>query len=345
MKSSNKTDLRGKNVIEIQKLIPNEKPFRAKQIFRWVHSNGIKSFDEMKNLPKSLLENLSEIAEIQVPKIAKHEIDNETGTQKLALEFADGNQVECVLIPNPNGMTLCISSQIGCALGCKFCKTAFMKIRRNLTAGEIYSQFLVARENSMAPITNIVFMGMGEPMMNFENVIRSADLLNHPDCGNISRRKITISTAGVVQKIRDFTELGKKYKLAISLNATTDELRRKLMPINQKNPIKSLLRAAENHAKKSGERVTFEYVMLDGVNMSDNDARRLNTMLRPIDCKLNLIPYNESNLKFKRPTNTMINEFYEKFENAPFPVLVRKSMGRKIKAACGQLAKSVPNQK
>ena len=180
-------------------------------------------------------------------------------------------------------------------------------------------------------------MGMGEPMMNFENVIRAADLLHHPHCGNISARKITISTAGVVQKIRDFTKLSKKYKLAVSLNATTDELRRKLMPINQKNPLKSLLRAAENHVKKSSERITFEYVMLDGVNMSDDDARRLNTMLKPIDCKLNLIPYNESDLKFKRPTNTMMNEFYEKFENASFSVLVRKSMGRKIKAACGQL--------
>ncbi len=340
MKSSNKTDLRGKIATEIQKLIPNEKPFRAKQIFRWVHSNGIHSFDEMKNVPKSMLENLAEVAEIAVPKIATQELDTKTGTRKFALEFADNNQVECVLIPNLKGMTLCVSSQIGCALGCKFCKTATMGMIRNLTAGEIFSQFLVAREHAIAPITNIVFMGMGEPMMNFENVIRAADLLHHPDCGNISARKITISTAGVVQKISDFTELGKKYKLAISLNATTDELRRKLMPINQKNPLKSLLRSAENHAKKSGERVTFEYVMLDGVNMTDDDARRLNTMLRPMDCKLNLIPYNKSDLKFKRPTNTVINAFYEKFDNAPFSVLVRKSMGRKIKAACGQLTKS-----
>ena len=238
-----------------------------------------------------------------------------------------------------NRVTLCLSTQVGCALDCKFCATAKMGFKENLNSGEILDQYLLIRQKVKKPITNIVFMGMGEPFLNYKNVIKAAHLLHSPDGINMSTKRITISTAGVIDKIKRFTKEKEKFKLAISLNGTTNEQRSLIMPITLKNSLDDLLDASKKYTESSNRWLTFEYVLLKERNDTAEDANRLIALLTEVQrCKLNVIPYNEIDGEFQRPNQNQIQAFMNKLRSAQFPVTIRWSKGTDIDAGCGQLA-------
>lgn len=325
-----------------------EKPFRATQIIKWIHQHGISDFDEMTNVSKSLREELASFAEIRAPEIA---IDDKSkdGTHKWLLRLDDGNCIEVVFIPEDGRGTLCISSQVGCALDCTFCSTARQGFNRNLTVGEIIGQLWLAK-NILQPnpedervITNVVMMGMGEPLLNFEKVVKAMELMLDDNAYGLSKRRVTLSTSGVVpalDRLKDRIEVS----LAISLHAPNDALRDQLVPVNKKYPIKVLLESCRNfmEGKANREKITIEYVMLDGVNDSDENARELAILLKDVPCKVNLIPFNPfPETRYKRSSNNRIHRFRDILENAGLIVMTRKTRGEDIDAACGQLAGKV----
>jgi len=317
--------------------------FRGRQVFRWLTTPGLSSFDQMTDLPKALRAELAEEFSIALPEVAKEEISQD-GTRKLALRLSDGEIIECVLIPEADHYTLCVSSQVGCAMGCAFCLTARMGFRRNLTPGEITGQVVRAKEvlqreglDQGKPLRNIVFMGMGEPLANYEAVLKALKNLLHPKGFDFSSRRVTVSTVGLVPQIK---RLGQNIlvKLAISLHAADDETRSRLVPINKKYPLKELISACREYPLKKGWRITFEYVLLKGVNDSPRAARRLAKLLRGIPAKINLIPFNEHpDLPFKRPDEATILAFQKILMDAGYVATIRKSRGQDISAACGQL--------
>jgi 23S rRNA (adenine2503-C2)-methyltransferase len=233
--------------------------------------------------------------------------------------------------------TLCISSQVGCPIDCKFCATGTMGLLRNLSVGEMIDQVLAVNRLSGERVTNVVVMGMGEPFLNYENLLSACALLCDEEATNLAQRRIVISTSGLIPKIMRFANEGHKYRLAISLNATTDEVRTRLMPLNKKYPIAKLLEAARAYVRASGNRITFEYVLMAGINDTPDDSARLRTLLTGIDCKVNLIPFNAVDGAFQRPSFQVIEDFFNHLKTAPFPVTVRWSKGDDIDAACGQL--------
>jgi 23S rRNA (adenine2503-C2)-methyltransferase len=241
-------------------------------------------------------------------------------------------------------ITVCLSTQVGCAVDCDFCATAKMGFIKNLTAGEIVDQFLQLQKMSEQKITNVVFMGMGEPFLNYKNSIAAADLLHHAKGINMAAWRITISTAGVVPKIRQFTEEKQPYKLAVSLNGTTQDQRLKTMPITQTHTFSNLIKASKDYAYNSRNRITFEYVLMDGINDEPQDAERLLRLLGSIECKLNVIPYNEIGGEYRRPSDEKIEAFMAPLKRASFPVTVRWSKGQDIDAGCGQLATNSTSQ-
>ncbi len=316
----------------------NEPAFRARQLFHWIYNRQVKDFILMDNLPKTLREKLARqytLRSLDLVRITQSEQD---ATQKYLFSTSEGHYLESVLIQDGDRITLCVSSQIGCALDCTFCATATMGFRKNLSVSEIVEQFLQVQDRNLKRITNVVFMGMGEPFLNYTRVIQAAALLNATDGINISARKITLSTAGVVPKIRRFTAEGQRFKLAISLNATTDDQRNSLMPINQTYPLDDLMNAAREYAARSRNRITFEYVLLNQINDTPQDARRLKSLLAGLRCKVNVIPYNEIGGNYTRPSPERITAFLEELKASPFTVTVRWSGGDKIRAGCGQLA-------
>ena len=281
--------------------------------------------------------NLTENYLLNPLKILKVTGAKSATTRKFLLECNDGEKIEAVLMKEQKRITVCLSSQVGCALGCEFCATGTMGIIRNLTVGEIVVQYLLLLKESEKPITNVVFMGRGEPFLNYDNVIKAADLLNHPNGINLGAQHITISTAGIIPQIQQFAVEKQRYKLAISLNGSTQEQRLKTMPIAKKYPIDKLIESVKDYYNARRKLVTFEYVLLAGINDSELDAKRLINLIGNLPCKLNIIPYNEIGGKFNRPNDEKIQEFLGNLLNAPFTVTTRWSKGADINAGCGQL--------
>jgi 23S rRNA (adenine2503-C2)-methyltransferase len=323
-----------------------ERPFRARQLYRWLHQKGAASLEEMTDLPRPFREALSTRTRLTTLERAS-ELRSTDGTIKWAWRTEDGKLVESVYLPEPERKTLCVSTQVGCAVGCTFCLTATMGLARNLTAAEIVDQVHRANRRLVElgegspprPLTNLVFMGMGEPLANYKHLKLALELLLSEHGPNFSSRRVTVSTSGLVPLIG---RLGAEtpVKLAVSLNATTDAQRDALMPINRRYPIAQLLEACRTFPAKSGRRITFEYVMLGGVNDTLEDARRLAQLVRGIPAKVNLIPYNENpGLGFSAPAPEAVQAFLDALVAKNLTAVVRKSRGRDISAACGQLAK------
>ncbi|MBC7187330.1 MAG: 23S rRNA (adenine(2503)-C(2))-methyltransferase RlmN [Calditrichaeota bacterium] len=317
-----------------------EKPFRGRQLFAWLYNKRARDFAEMTDISKPLRLRLAEVAEIGLLRVVAVVSSRDGGTRKFLFELGDGERIESVYIREAERHTLCVSTQVGCALGCRFCATGRMGFRRNLSAGEIVDQVLLVEREVGEEVSNLVLMGMGEPLLNYENVIAACELVRHERGLAIGHRRIVISTAGWVPGIMRLAEEGHRFKLAISLNATTDEQRRALMPVAERYPLQELLNAVIFYFRRSGRRPTFEYVLLAGVNDSPEDARRLRELLKQVPCKVNLIPYNPTDDHFRRPTAERIEAFRQGLAPLKAPVIVRWSKGDDIQAACGQLATS-----
>lgn len=317
--------------------------YRGEQIFRWVHGAGVTSFDQMSNVPGSLRTELGKRARLSNLEVdlVQESVD---GTRKMRLITADGAAIESVLIPDGDKLTQCISSQVGCALDCQFCATAKLGLGRNLSPGEIVDQVYRARAflAESAPgirITNLVYMGMGEPLHNYKNVVQSLRILTHELGANLSQRRITVSTAGLVPGIEKLGRETVRPNLAISLNAANDEIRDEIMPINRKYNIARLLAAVRAYPLEKRRRITFEYVLLAGVNDSPGDADALGRLLRDIPCKLNIIPWNpHPEAPYRRPAAEVIEAFQNRAKAAGLPTYLRTPRGDDIDAACGQLA-------
>ena len=323
---------------------------RLGQLWQWIYEKGVRDFEQMTNLSKDYRAFLANHFVIAIPEVVSKQVSTD-GTRKYLVRIAGGHEVETVYIPESDRGTLCISSQVGCTLTCSFCHTGTQKLVRNLTAGEIIGQVLLARDDLgewPAPgrnpataarlLSNIVLMGMGEPLYNFENVRDAMKIAMDPEGIQLSRRRITLSTSGVVPEIaRTATEIG--CLLAVSFHATTDEIRDKLVPINKRWNIETLLEALRDYPKASNsERITFEYVMLKGINDSDADAHRLVELIKGIPAKVNLIPFNPwPGAPYERSSNNRINAFSEIVYQAGYASPVRKPRGEDIFAACGQL--------
>jgi 23S rRNA (adenine2503-C2)-methyltransferase len=342
-----KTDVAGLSLAELTGFLVDagEKPYRSVQLYRWIHQRGAVSFDELSDLPKSLREQLGQIATIVTVELDLAQVSAD-GTIKYRWRTGDGKLVESVYMPSPDRRTLCISTQAGCAMGCRFCATGTLGLARHLSASEIVGQVhavnrdLVQREGhrTRRPLTNLVFMGMGEPLHNFEHVRRALELLQSEDGPGFSHRHITVSTVGLVPMIERFAQ-ETSVKLAISLNASNDVVRDRIMPVNRKWNIEELLDAVRRFPAKQGRRITFEYVLLDGLNDSDDDARRLARLLQGLRAKVNLIPYNENpGLSFRASSPERAERFRELLAAARIDAFVRANRGRDIAAACGQLA-------
>ena len=311
--------------------------FRGRQLFDWLYSKQVDDYDKMSNLSSNFREQLKKIT-IHPLKIINKNISSTKKTQKYLFQLSSGKLIESVLMKEGKRVTACLSTQVGCAVDCGFCATAKMGFIQNLTSGEILDQYLHLQKICEYKITNIVFMGMGEPFLNYDNTIDSANLLNHPEGINMGAWRITISTAGIIRKINQYTREGHPYKLAVSLNASNELQRLKTMPITKSNSFNDLIDSSKNYTLQSKKKITFEYVMLSNINDSLSDARALLRQLGSINCKLNLIPYNEIDGDFKRPSNEKIDNFLKILAYAPFPVTIRWSKGQEIDAGCGQLA-------
>jgi 23S rRNA (adenine2503-C2)-methyltransferase len=310
--------------------------FRTGQILHWIYEKYTADIQEITELSKEFRQRLSEVAYIGNLGLLDRKFSSD-GTEKYLFGLEDGESVESVLIPDDDRLTLCISSQAGCAMGCRFCLTGAIGFRRNLEPHEIVDQVIsVSRAINPRALTNIVMMGMGEPLANFDNVVEALRRLT--DLGKISPRRITLSTAGIVPKIIELAQKDPKVNLAVSLNATTDEVRDRIMPINRVHPLRELLDVCRRFPLPGRRRITFEYVLLKGVNDSIEDAHRLAKLLRGIPSKVNLIPFNPyEGAEFERPEEARIQAFQRVLLDAHMTALVRKSRGQDISAACGQL--------
>ena len=313
-----------------------EKKFRIKQINNWIYNQNVRSWDEMINLPLSLIKYLKSEILLHPLKLVSINGSENDKTRKFLFQTTRGNHIESVLMREKNRTTVCVSSQSGCILDCNFCATASMGFLQNLSANEIIDQVILLSSYTKSKITNVVYMGMGEPFMNYRQVIESGKLLNK-NMG-LGARRITISTAGIAPKIRQIADDNYSFKLAISLNASNDEVRKKIMPITLKHSFKEIIDSAKYYYSKTKRLITFEYVLLNGINDSTNDAKELVKLLKGFPCKLNIIPYNEIGGDYIRPEIKYINQFLFHLKPAKFIVTVRWSNGTDIDAGCGQLA-------
>ncbi|NJD05411.1 MAG: 23S rRNA (adenine(2503)-C(2))-methyltransferase RlmN, partial [Methylococcaceae bacterium] len=319
-----------------------EKPFRASQLLQWIHQRGVDDFALMTNLSKSLRGYLSEHCEIRPPAIALDQRSAD-GTRKWLLQVDDTNRIETVFIPEEGRGTLCVSSQVGCALACSFCSTAQQGFNRNLTVAEIIGQLWVAQRElgEEKRITNVVLMGMGEPLLNFSNVVDAVDLMMDDFAYCLSKRRVTLSTSGVVPALERLAEVT-DISLAVSLHAPDDALRNQLVPINQKYPLKELLPACRNYIKDGRRKITWEYVMLAGVNDSPAQARALAKLLANIPSKINLIPFNPfPGSPYRCSSRETVAHFSEILQGYGLITTIRKTRGEDIDAACGQLVGKV----
>ncbi len=337
-----KTSLIGKKPQEILQVLALRKSFHAKQIYRWI-SRGVRSFDEMTDIPSSLRASLTE-SDFCLYTTEEVAVQSDSdGTIKLLLRLFDENVVECVLLHDKSdGLTACLSSQSGCAMGCRFCRTGTLKLKRSLTVNEICEQFLLLQSRAPGKIDHVVFMGMGEPFANIENVLSAIDFLHNEDGIGLSMRRITISTCGVVPGIKELTLRRVPVKLAVSLVSADDTTRSSLMPINKAYNLSTLKAALKDFQSVSGRRFTFEYCMIHGVNISDQDAFKLASFCKGLTVVVNLIPFNPCpELEFVTPSMEEINHFCRKLDELNVPYTIRISRGRGIKGACGQLAGKV----
>lgn len=339
----NKQNLIGQTITQLEELLTSmgERSYRGRQLFTWLYSVRQYDFELMTDLSKQCRSRLAKKFVFQTPTVANEQVSKD-GTRKYLLSLEDGEQIETVLIPDPEAgrSTVCVSSQVGCALGCRFCATATLGFKRSLTAGEILGQLIFLRDRfGETAFTNVVFMGMGEPLMNLDNVLAAIGILSADLGMSHAAKKVTISTAGVIPAIRKLADSGCKARLAVSLHAATPEQRLKIMPVTRKYPLDELMKELKYYATKTRTRVTFEYALFEGFNDSKDDLKALARVVRGIPCKINLLGYNPvNNLPFARPSEEKIDWFARQLYPHVPAVTVRKSRGSDIAAACGQLA-------
>jgi len=339
-KTKKKINLKGLWIEDLEKLVGDlgEKRYKARQLASWIYAKGATDFNQMTELSKDLQEKLSQIAFIDSIKLVKRQVSQKDFSEKFLFELSDGEKIETVLMWEGKRVTICLSTQVGCPLGCTFCATGKMGFKRNLTAGEIVDQ-IVALEGYH--ITHVVLMGMGEPLLNYDHTLKALRIINNELGLSFAAKAIILSTAGIPPMIEKLAEESLKVGLAVSLNAPTDGKRNDLMPINKKHPLKELLEAVKYFKEKSKRRVTFEYVLIEDVNDSEKDAQELSKLIRGIRCKINLIPYNPvPDLPYKRPSEEKILAFRDYLYPRCPAVTLRLSKGEDILAACGQLRTS-----
>ena len=340
----NKIDMRGitdAELIEYLKIM-GSKPYRAKQVLNWIYNKKSKSIEEMTDLSKKLREDLQNEFYVSGLILLK-EMVSKDGTRKYLFELEDKQKIESVLMPDDKRLTLCVSTQVGCKFNCSFCYTGKMGFTRNLTTGEIINQIMLVSRNEKR-ITNIVFMGMGEPLDNYENVIKAVKIIYSPWGLGISASKITLSTCGLIPGLKRLKDEKLNINLAISLNASDDNVRNRLMPVNKKYPLKELLKVCREYPlKPNKKRITFEYVLIRDVNDSEKDAKQLADLLNGIKCKINLLPFNKRNdskSQYETPDKDKVDKFHEYLLSRKFSVFTRKQRGIDISASCGQLTAS-----
>ena len=309
--------------------------FRAKQVFQWLH-RGVASFDEMSNLPKSLREQLKERCVLTVPQVERKQVSKLDGTIKYLWRLADGNCVESVLMRYQHGNTVCVSCEVGCLMGCAFCASTLGGLVRRLTAGEILDQVIFVQKESGQTISNIVMMGIGEPLDNFDNVMRFLELVNDPEGVNIGMRHISLSTCGLVDKIDKLAEYRLQLTLSVSLHAPDDETRTRLMPVNRAVGVDRLFETCRRYFETTGRRISYEYAMVDGVNDNDWQADLLAKRLRGVPGHVNLIPLNDVRESPLKPSRR-VRQFQQRLEQQGVTVTVRRRLGSDIDASCGQL--------
>ena len=341
---SERKDIRKFDLVEMTAAIAEmgEPKFRAKQVYEWLWKKSAISFDEMTNLSKELRIKLQQdflIAPVQETIVQK----SKDGTVKLGMKLQDDRLIEGVMIPDEDRNTACVSSQVGCSLACTFCATGFLKRERNLEAGEIYDQVILlnryALEQSNRPLTNIVYMGMGEPLLNYDNVMQSIKLITSPEGLGMAQKRITVSTSGIVRGIKRIADEGMKFNLALSLHAATNEKRNKIMDINQSNPLEEVMEALNYFYEKTGNKITFEYILFDHFNDSEEDAHHLMEWCDQVPAFVNLIEYNNvEGVTLRRAKSDRRDAFVDYLREHDINVAVRRSRGKDIDAACGQLA-------
>jgi 23S rRNA (adenine2503-C2)-methyltransferase len=336
-----KTDLAGLELSELEVFVQSlgHKKFHARQIYQWIWKRGITGFAEMTNLSRELRAALDERATVTLPDVVQHDV-SEDGTQKFVLRLADGRKIESVFIPDTPKQTFCVSTQVGCAMGCAFCLTGKMGLIRHLTANEIAGQVrLLARSTHLLDKPfNIVLMGMGEPLQNYDNTMKAMRMLNQKEGFDMHPKRVTLSTVGLVPQMDRLAQEDLMPNLAVSLHAASEETRAAIVPVNKKYTLKDVIDACKRFPLSKRRRIMFEYVMLAGVNDSDADARKLVKVLAGVKAKVNLLPLNAApGIPFERPSDERINTFAKILADRGLMVSVRKSRGRDIRAACGQL--------
>ena len=342
-----KKDLKSLNLQELKNEMESlgEKPFRAKQMYEWMHKKLVRSFDEMTNLSETLREkckNLYEFTSWNVVRVQESKLD---GTRKFLFGLSDGNVVESVWMKYKHGNSVCISSQVGCRMGCKFCASTLDGLERSLLPSEMLDQIYAISKYTGERVSNIVVMGSGEPMDNYDNLLKFIELISDENGLNISQRNITVSTCGLVPKMRELADEELQITLALSLHATTDEKRKRLMPIANKYGIAELMEACAYYFDKTGRRLTFEYSLVGGVNDTDEDAKELIELVKPLNCHVNLIPVNPIKERdFVESNAKRVQSFKNKLEKNKINVTIRREMGRDIDGACGQLRRRHMNE-
>ena len=313
-----------------------EKKFKGEQVFDWLYRKKVTSFDEMTNLKKELIEVLKENFTMNTITITK--VEKDVDVSKYLFRLKDGEKIEAVLMDHLYGNSLCISTEVGCNMGCKFCESGRLKKIRNLETHEMVEQILLVEKECGIRISHVVVMGIGEPFDNYDNLIKFIEIVNHSKGIALGSRHITVSTCGIVPKIKEFTELPYQVNLAISLHAPNNEIRDMIMPINKAYPLDVLFPVLKDYIKKTNRRVTFEYILLDGINDKEENAIELSNLVKGMNCYINLIPYNETNnISYKRSKKENIIKFYDILKKNNINVTVRREYGSKISAACGQL--------
>ena len=343
-----KIDLRSLSYEEVENLILSisEAKYRAGQIFEWIHKKQADNFDDMKNIPSKLKDKLiSSGYEIFSDTKVRMQESKEDGTRKYLFELHDGEYVESVFMRYSHGNSVCVSSQVGCRMGCSFCASTLDGLVRNLSAGEILGQIYAIMKDTGERVSNVVIMGSGEPFDNYDNVLSFMRLLNSEKGINISGRNVTVSTCGLVEKIRQFADEEMSATLAISLHASNDEKRRQIMPIANRYSIDEIIAACKYFFDKTGRRLTFEYSLIAGVNDSETEAKELSSLLKGLNCHVNLIPVNPvKETGYKSPSREAALSFKNKLEKNHINVTIRREMGRDIDGACGQLRRRVKQE-